>query len=559
MRLLDKILAPKALPYDFAEWKTLSFTERSKKVCQAWAIQGFGAPFSTAIFYVLKIAFYIYMWFFFCSYSTSLGSSDTIGTWWLEVEALGKFIFWTTLLEVIGFGGASGPLTARYVPPLGGITYFLRPGTIKVPFFSNIPFLGNDRRTIIDILLYAALLFFLVKVCMAPAITPEVVLPVLILLPLIGILDRTIYLAARADIFLPMILCFMFPLETGHALKMVWFAIWFWAAFSKLTPNFTSVVCVMICNSPFFGLPLFNGFKKSLFKDFPNDLRPSQLATYVSHFGTLVEFSMPIVLLLASSYPSITFYALLVMTGFHFFIFINFPMGVPMEWNVIMVFGGWLLFFGHPEFAVTAISNPIIIGVFALTLFALPIAGNLFPRKVSFLLSMRYYAGTWAYSIWLFKGKTVDKIDEVIPKTSKALHKQLQFLYDPDTSASILSRILAFRFMHLPGRLVHQLLPKAVDNIDDYHWYDGEFIAGEVVGWNFGDGHLHHEPVLNSIQKCCDFQSGDLRVIMVESPQFHTQKLDWRIYDAKDGLLEKGFGHTKDLQQRMPWGTLVEE
>ena len=344
MRLLDQLLAPKSLPYDYAHWKTLPFTERSKLVCQAWAVQGFGAPFSTAIFYILKIAFYVWVWFFFCSFSTELGTAATVGAWWWKIEAIGKAIFWTTLLEVVGFGGASGPLTARYVPPLGGITYFLRPGTIKVPFFSNIPILNYDKRTILDVLLYAALLFFLVRICVASAITPELVLPVLVVLPLAGILDRTIYLAARADIFLPMILCFMFPLETGHALKLVWLAIWFWAAFSKLTPNFTSVVCVMICNSPFFGLRIFDGFKKNLFKDFPNDLRPGKFATLVSHFGTIVEFTVPLILLFFNDNPTVTLIALLVITGFHLFIFLNFPMGVPMEWNVIMVLGAWGLF-----------------------------------------------------------------------------------------------------------------------------------------------------------------------------------------------------------------------
>lgn len=38
---------------------------------------------------------------------------------------------------------------------------------------------------------------------------------------------------------------------------------------------------------------------------------------------------------------------------------------------------------------------------------------------------------------------------------------------------------------------------------------------------------------------------------MVEFPQFHIQKLEWRIYDAKDGLLEKGFGQTKDLHKTL--------
>jgi hypothetical protein len=557
MNLLDKILSPAQLPYDYQEWKNLPFTERAKKVCQAWAMQGFGAPFSVVLFYVLKITFYVYMWFWFCSFSIDLGVSSDWSLWWFELEALGKFIFWTTLLEVIGFGGASGPLTGRYVPPLGGITYFIRPGTIKVPLFSKIPIIGSDKRTIVDALVYLALLYFLVKVCIAPEITPEIVLPVAILLPICGILDRTVYLAARGDIFYPMIICFLFPAFTGDGLKLIWFAIWFWAAFSKLTPNFTSVVCVMICNSPFFGLSIFDGLKRRLFKAYPEDLRPSKFADFLAHFGTSIEFIMPILLILTIGNTELAFYALIALTLFHFFIFMNFPMGVPMEWNIIMVFGGWLLFYAHPELTPMAIGEPILMIVFLISLLFLPILGNFFPRHVSFLLSMRYYAGTWAYSVWLFKGDAKEKIEKNIPKTSKDLIQQLLFLYDKEAAEAIMSRIMAFRMMHLPGRLVHELIPKAVEDVNDYQWVEGEFIAGEVVGWNFGDGHLHHEPVLESIQKRCNYESGELRVIMVESPTFLSQKLEYRIYDAKDGLIEQGFGYTKDILQKMPWGSLA--
>ena len=143
---------------------------------------------------------------------------------------------------MIGLGGASGPLAGPYNPLIGGSTYFLRPNTIKIPLFPNIPFIGNDNRNWLDIGIYLALLVALVRVCIASSITPTLVLPVLILLLLSGILDRTIYLAARADVYLPMIICFMFQMETGHGLKIIWFGVWFWAAFSKLTPTFTSSV-----------------------------------------------------------------------------------------------------------------------------------------------------------------------------------------------------------------------------------------------------------------------------------------------------------------------------
>ena len=37
------------------------------------------------------------------------------------------------------------------------------------------------------------------------------------------------------------------------------------------------------------------------------------------------------------------------------------------------------------------------------SLVAVPLFGNFVPSRLSFLLSMRYYAGNWAYNVWLFK------------------------------------------------------------------------------------------------------------------------------------------------------------
>ncbi|MEO1655485.1 MAG: DUF3556 domain-containing protein, partial [Bacteroidota bacterium] len=369
---------------------------------QAWALHGFGAPFFTVIFYSLKIAFYIWMWVIFCGFSTELGSFANISEWWFKMEALGKALTWTVLIEVVGFGGASGPLTGRYMPPLGGITYWLLPGTVKSPMFKSL----GDKRNILDILLYGALLYFLMMGCMAPALKPEVVLPILIILPILGLFDTKIFLAARADVWYPSLFVLLFPNQAGGALKVIWFAIWFWAAFSKLTPTFTSVVAVMISNSPFLN---FKWLKKMLFKSYPEDLRLSKAANYVAHFGTLVEFALPIVLMAGTllNWPyEVMFYCLLGMTAFHAFIFINFPMGVPMEWNVIVVYGGWLLFGFNPEMTPLDIVSPAIIVLFLMWFLVFTILGNFFPKYISFLLSMRYYAGTWPYSVWLFKKGT---------------------------------------------------------------------------------------------------------------------------------------------------------
>ncbi|MFT7588736.1 MAG: hypothetical protein ACI959_000948 [Limisphaerales bacterium] len=554
--IFRSLFNPDPLPYDFEQWSKKPFTQRAKMICQAWALQGFGAPLAAAFFYIIKILAYILGWLFWCSFSEQLGNTSELNLWWFKIEALSKAIVWTILVEVIGLGGGSGPLTGRYVPPFGGILYFLRPGTIRMAFRPGKND-ASDKRTFGDVLLYLLLLISLILVLLSPQTGIFIAFPVILLL-LNGLRDRTIFLAARADIYLPMLLCitfaFGYPESLTASLKLLWFGIWFWAAFSKLTPNFTSVITVMLCNSPLLKAKLFNSLKAKLFNAYPEDLRPSKTANYIAHFGTIIEFSMPLLLLFAGANTQLLFIALSVLTAFHFFIFINFPMGVPMEWNVIMVYGGWVLFYIHPEVSIFAFGAvPIIIPLMLLFLLVLPITGHLFPRKVSFLLSMRYYAGTWAYNVWLFKGDKKDKLDQHITKTSKAPLKQAMMLYDETTSKSVISRIIAFRLMHLPGRMLNTLLPKAVSNLDEYNWADGELVAGELLGWNFGDGHLSHEPLLRSVQKRCNYESGELRVIMVESPSFFTQSIYWRIYDANDGLIEQGIGNTSDLKQQLPW------
>lgn len=109
---LSKLLAPKALPFDFSEWKQAPFAQRVQMLCTTWATQGYGAPASAYVFYLLKIGLYVGMWLFFCSFSAKLGAVGEIATWWMEPEALLRFLVWSVLFEGVGLGCGSGPLTA---------------------------------------------------------------------------------------------------------------------------------------------------------------------------------------------------------------------------------------------------------------------------------------------------------------------------------------------------------------------------------------------------------------------------------------------------------------
>ena len=544
------LISPAPLPFDFNKWKQKPFAERVTMLCQAWAIQGYGAPVSVYTFYLLKIAFYIGMWLFFCSQSYALGNWSTFPSWFFEYEAIGKAILWSMLFEVLGFGCGSGPLTARYLPPVVAFTHWLRPGTIKMPLFPAVRMVGNDKRNLFDVILYAGLIVVLIINLMSPQLIFDQLIWVVVLLPILGVFDKTIFLAARAEHYLVGTICLLFPLVSIAALKWVWAAIWVWAATSKLNKHFPSVICVMISNSAFLRIPWL---RKKIYKNYPHDLRQGKFAEVLAHFGTLTEYTFPLLLILGDG-GTITLVGLTIMFFFHLYITASVPMAVPLEWNFIMVFGAFALFGHHADVSmIDAFQEPLLSVILFIFLFVIPTIGNFFPKYVSFLLSMRYYAGNWAYSVWLFKDDAELKLDKCLVKSSASARKQLMYFYDQDTADSLIAKVIAFRSMHLHGRVLQKLIPKTVDDIDRYAWRDGELIAGLALGWNFGDGHLSNEQLLTSIQKRCNYDSGELRCIMIEAQPFLKPQLKWRIVDAKGGELENGICEVKELLKLPPY------
>jgi len=542
------ILDPIPPPYDPLDLEKLPFAKRARMVCESWAMQGYGSPLAIYVVYALKVALYIGAWIFFCGFTPGLGTIANIATWWLDPVAFQKAILWSMLFEVLGLGCGSGPLTGRYYPPLGGFLYFLRPGTTKLPIFENLPLVGGIRRTVLDVAMYVAVLVCLVRALIAPTPALSEFLPIVVLLPLLGLLDKTIFLAARSEHYWVTVVCFAFASQWIAGAKAVQIALWFWAGFSKLNAHFPTVVAVMTSNGP---LTRASFIRRSMYRHYPDDLRPSRLAVLMAHGGKFLEFAVPIVLLLSPGGSSLIV-GMILMLMLHSYITSNVPMGVPIEWNVMVVYGAFALFWAHPEITVLDVS-PWPLGILLVTtLIGLPLLGNLVPSAVSFLLAMRYYAGNWAYGIWLFRKGSHKKLEK-LTKSSGWVIDQLGHFYDERTAIGLVSKVMAFRLMHLHGRALSELLPKAVEKFEDYEYMDGEIVAGIVLGYNFGDGHLHNEQLMRAVQAQCQFEPGELRGVFVEAQPLGQQTLAWRIVDAHSGLVTKGTVNALDLQQRQPW------
>ena len=543
------LITPTPTPYDPLEWVKKPLPERARMVCEAWAMQGYGTPLGIYLMHALKVVLYIGVWIWACGFSPGLGELGRFSEWWLSPVAFQKAILWSMLFEGLGLGCGFGPLTGRYMPPVGGFLYFLRPGTTKLPPYPSLPLTGGDRRGWLDVLLYASLVVLLVRALVSAEIEASVLLPIAVLVPAIAYRDRTVFLALRSEHYWTTILCFLATPHWIAGAKSVQLALWLWAGVSKLNHHFPTVVCVMTSNSP---LTRFAWLRRLMYRSYPSDLRPSALAVAMSHMGTLLELGVPAVLAVApEGWPLVLGIVLMLML--HGFITSNVPMGVPIEWNFMVVYGGFALFWAHPDVTLLELgATPVLAAFLAVALIGIPLLGNLAPERVSFLLAMRYYAGNWPYGVWLFRGDAHRKLER-LTKSSAWVYEQLERFYDHATAVGLVGKVMAFRMMHLQGRALPVLVPRAVPDLDDYQYLDGEIIAGLALGWNFGDGHLHSEQLLASLQAQCGFEEGEVRCIFVESQPLFGSKLAYRIHDAKTGLVERGELDVEELRTRQPW------
>jgi hypothetical protein len=220
-----------------------------------------------------------------------------------------------------------------------------------------------------------------------------------------------------------------------------------------------------------------------------------------------------------------------------------------------MIFGILFLFGHYGDVPLSTLDNPLLIAFLLVSCVLLPIVGNFWPDKVSFLPGMRYYAGNWATSQWLFRKDSgaEEKLDSGIDKPAPIVVEQLTRVYDRDTAELFLGKGLAFRSMHSHGRALNGLVFRAVDDLEAYHVREGELVSGVVNGWNFGDGHLHDKQLLDAVQERCGFAEGELRIVTLESQPAHIQRQRYRIYDAAAGLIEEGWVNVADMVARGPW------
>ena len=243
------------------------------------------------------------------------------------------------------------------------------------------------------------------------------------------------------------------------------------------------------------------------------------------------------------------------MVCFHFGILSAIPMGVPLEWNVFMIFSVLSLFVAHAQIGITDITTPWPILLF-LVLAGTVVLGNTVPRKVSFLPGMRYYAGNWDTTLWCVKPSAEAKIEQNLVTIANMPAAQLEKFYGSKEAAQIpLFMGYAFRAFNTHGKALFTLAHRAMagENEDDYSITDGERICSMAIGWNFGDGHMHNEQLITAMQTRCQFEPGEVRVVLLDGQPIHRQRQAYRLVDAATGEFETGYVNVSDMVDRQPW------
>ena len=568
-------ITPTPAPFDVQEWKTKSELEKIKPLAQDWAVNGFGTPYVIYLLYIVKLVLFSVGAFLLIG-ATLPGSGGlaNIGEWWLEPIVFQKVLVWMVIYEMIGLGSSSMALSYRFMPPIGCILYWARTGTLRLPPWRGTnPLAGtSNTRNILDVALYLGVVGTGIWLLLSTGVPfdssgtavegavygrldPVGIAVMLGLWALLGLRDRVSFLCGRPEVYGLMLVVSLFPMENfivGSQIALV--CIWFGAAMSKLNHHFGSVVAVMIANTPW---QRSRWFKRKLWRSHPEDLRASGVANMAAHTGTIIEFGFPLILLFSSG-GLIGQIAVIAMIIFHIHITSTFPLAVPLEWNLFMIFGILFLFSGANGAVPleTLSSMPLLVILLAIGV-GIPLLGNARPDLISFLPSMRYYAGNWATSIWLFRKNpdAEEKLDSTLVKSAPVVVKQLTKLYDEDAAELFLYKARAFRSMHPHGRALNGLLPHAAvgGDVEAYKVREGEFLCGVLLGWNFGDGHFHGKQTLDAVQEQCQFNEGDVRIITLESQPIQTQTQRYKIYDVVTGLVEEGTVGVRDMIERQPW------
>jgi hypothetical protein len=198
-------------------------------------------------------------------------------------------------------------------------------------------------------------------------------------------------------------------------------------------------------------------------------------------------------------------------------------------------------------------SSPWLTVAIVAGLLFFPILGNLRPDLVSFLPAMRQYAGNWATATWAFAPGAEEKLNRVKRSAGNQVDQLVAYGYEPPAAELFTQQVIAWRSMHSQARGLFSVLVKNLPDIDTRTIREAEVVCNTLIGFNFGDGHLHNEDLIEAVQEQAQFAPGELVVVWVESQPIHRKTQQYKVIDAALGVIERGTWKVADAVNEQPW------
>jgi Transmembrane protein of unknown function (DUF3556) len=167
---------------------------------------------------------------------------------------------------------------------------------------------------------------------------------------------------------------------------------------------------------------------------------------------------------------------------------------------------------------------------------------------------MRQYAGNWASGLWALAPGAEQKLDRRIVKAARMQQHQLADAYGDLEAEVVMQQVLGWRAMHSQGRGLNSVMINQLgDDVDAATLREAEFSCNAIIGFNFGDGHLHDRRMIEAVQKRCGFAPGELIVVSAESEALGSGRQSYLVVDAAVGVVERGSWAVKDAVKEQPW------
>jgi hypothetical protein len=331
---------------------------------------------------------------------------------------------------------------------------------------------------------------------------------------------------------------------------------WVGAATSKLNKHFPFVLSIMLSNSRVNPRRV----KRRFYEDFPDDLRPGRRFRLLAYAATVAESLAPLVLLISlemnPSFGVLPIAAATVLVLFHLGVQSAMPIGVPLEWNVLMLFGIFTLFVEKAEIGLGELKHPVPVTILMAVLISADVLGNVCPQRIWFLPpAMRYYAGNGESALWCLTESAQQTIEKNVIAMVAMPQAHIAKSFGQERAEVLTYLGYAFRAMNIHGRALFTLVDRAIPRGRDtgYTIVDGEWMCSTVVGWNFGDGHLPTEQLIAALRRRCRFEPGEARIVILDAQPIHRQTQQYRLVDAASGEFERGVIKVAELVSRRPW------